>query len=140
MLSIEMDRDDFTASNGWLECWLKRYVKLAVLCGESAEVPQDIVDDWGKQLPAMLEGNDLADIYNVNENGLYFHALPNRSMVIKVDPRKGIKTSKERITVLLACSAAGERLKPLVIGKAANPRCFRGVDKALLPGPTGRPG
>ena len=46
MLSIEMDHDDFTASNGWLECWLKRYnVKLAVLCGESAEVPQDVVVD-----------------------------------------------------------------------------------------------
>lgn len=56
-----------------------------------------------------------------------------RSMVIKGDTRKGIKTSKERITVLLACSTAGEKLTPLVIGKAANPRCFRGVDKCLLP-------
>jgi len=32
MLSIEMDHDDFAASNGWLECWLKCYnVKLAML-------------------------------------------------------------------------------------------------------------
>ena len=35
--------------------------------------------------------------------------------------------------MLLACSAAGEKLTPLVIGKALNPRCFRGVDKGLLP-------
>ena len=134
MLSIEMDHDDFAASNGWLECWLKRYnVKLAVLCGESAEVPQDVVDDWGKRLPALTEGYDLADIYNADETGLYFRALPNRSMVIKGDPRKGIKTSKEWITVLLACSAASERQTPLVIGKAVNPMCFWGVDKALLP-------
>ena len=134
MLSMAMDHDNFTASNGWLECWLKRYsVKLATLSGESAEVPQDVVDDWSKRLPALIEGYVLADIYNADETGLYFRALPNRSMVIKGDPRKGIKTSKDRITVLLACSAAGEKLTPLVIGKAANPRCFRGVDKALLP-------
>ena len=50
------------------------------------------------------------------------------------DPRKGIKTSsKERLTVLLACSATGEKMKPLVIGHSLNPRCFHGVDKALLP-------
>ena len=134
MLSMAMDHDNFTASNGWLECWQKRYsVKLATLSGESAEVPQDVVDDWSKRLPALTEGYVLADIYNADETGLYFRALPSRSMVIKGDPRKGIKTSKDRITVLLACSAAGEKLTPLVIGKAANPRCFRGVDKALIP-------
>ena len=36
------------------------------------------------------------------------------------------KKSKERITVLLACSAIGEKLAPLVIGHSAQPRCFRG--------------
>ena len=35
--------------------------------------------------------------------------------------------------MLLACSASGDKLKPLVIGKSLNPRCFRGVDKAALP-------
>ncbi|KAI0225634.1 hypothetical protein LSAT2_023582, partial [Lamellibrachia satsuma] len=42
-------------------------------------------------------------------------------MVIKGNPRKGTKTLKERITVLLACSAACEKLTPPIIGKAANP-------------------
>ena len=54
-------------------------------------------------------------------------------MVVHDDPQKGIKTSKERITVLLACSAAGKTLKPLVIEKAGRPMCFRGVDKETLP-------
>ena len=53
--------------------------------------------------------------------------------MLKDDPRKGIKTSKERLTVLLTCSATGEKLKPMVIGHSLNPRCFRGVDKDLLP-------
>ena len=134
VLSLTMDHDNFTASNGWLECWQKWYnVKLATLLGESAEVPQDVVDDWSKRLTALTEGYALADIYNADDTGLYFRALPSRSMVVKGDPQKGTKTSKDRITVLLACSATGEKLTPLVIGKAANLRCFRGVDKALLP-------
>ena len=73
------------------------------------------------------------DIFNTDKTGLYYRALPNRSLVIKGDPQKGIKISKERMTALLACSAAGEKLTPLVISKALNPRCFRGVDKGLLP-------
>ena len=33
----------------------------------------------------------------------------------------------------LAPSAAGHKPKPIVISKADNPRCFRGIDKASLP-------
>ncbi|KAL5016671.1 hypothetical protein ScPMuIL_006260, partial [Solemya velum] len=38
------------------------------------------------------------------------------------------KRAKDRITALLACSATGEKLKPVIIGKSANPRCFRGCN------------
>ena len=134
MLSASMGLADFTTSNGWLESWQKRSsVRLGTLCGEAADVPEDVVADWAKRLPGITAGYAMADIYNANETGLYFRALPNRSMVLHDDPSKGIKTSKERITVLLACSAAGHKLKPLFIGKAENPRYFRGIDKASLP-------
>ena len=134
MLSASMGLAEFTASNDWLESWQKRVsVRLATLCGEAADVPEYVVADWAKRLPSITAGYAMADIYNADETGLYFRALPNRSMVLHDDPRKGIKTSKERITVLLACSAAGHKLKPLVIGKAENPRCYRGTNKASLP-------
>ena len=133
-LSVEMGHDDFTASNGWLESWQKRHnVKLAQLHGESGEVSEQTVADWTKRLPELTSGYDQADIFNADETGLYYRALTSRSMVVAGDPRRGTKSAKERVTVLLGCSATGEKLKPLVIGKAENPRCFRGVDKALLP-------
>ncbi|KAK2176478.1 hypothetical protein NP493_662g01140 [Ridgeia piscesae] len=71
-------------------------------------------------LPELTAGYLPADIYNADETGLYYRALPERSMVVRGDPRKGIKTSKKRVTVLLACSAAGEKLKPLLIGKSGS--------------------
>jgi len=129
-----MNHDDFTASNGWLESWQKRYgVVLGNLAGESAEVPQDVVTDWIKRLPSLTEGYDLKDIFNADETGLYYLALPTRYMVVKSDPLRGIKTAKQRITALLAASATGEKLTPLVIGKTQNPRCFCGMEKSLLP-------
>ena len=126
------DLDDFTASNGWLEAWRKRFgVRSAALCGESAEVPEDLVEDWAQRLPDITAGYSCYDIFNADETGLMFRALPNRTMAVKSDPARGIKSSKERITVLLACSATGEKLKPLVIGRAKKPRCFKNND--ILP-------
>ena len=128
-----MNHDHFTASNGWLNAWQRRYgVKLAVLCGESAEVPEAAVQDWAQRLPEICKDYAPKDIFNADETGLYFRALPTRSMVVKGDPRKGTKSSKERITALLAASATGEKLKPYVIGKSQNPRALRGMDKSLL--------
>ncbi|VDI83581.1 Hypothetical predicted protein, partial [Mytilus galloprovincialis] len=34
---------------------------------------------------------------------------------------------------MFACSSTGEKLKPLVIGKSYNPRCFKNVNKGNLP-------
>ncbi|ESO00396.1 hypothetical protein HELRODRAFT_175813 [Helobdella robusta] len=56
------------------------------------------------------------NIFNADETGLYYRSLLQRSLVLKSDKRKGIKTAKEKITVLLACSQTGEKLPPLVIG------------------------
>ena len=44
----------------------------------------------------------------------------------------GGKLSKERITVFVTASMAGKKLPPLVIGKSANPRCFKNVKKLPL--------
>lgn len=83
--------------------------------GESAEVPQKALEDWAKCLPDICAGYELADVFNADETGLYYRSLPRTSLVHKDDDKKGIKTAKERMTVLLACSATGEKLKPLLI-------------------------
>ncbi len=130
-----MNLDYFTASNGWLHSFQRRNnIKESVLSGESADVPEEQVHDWCLRLSTICDGYEPKDIFNADETGLFYRALPERSLVAKGDSCKGGKKSKDRVTVLLACSAAGEKLKPLVIGrKAANPRCFRGYNLATLP-------
>ena len=132
-LAKARDKDTtFAASNGWFEAWKKRHIKGAVLSGEAADVREEDVTSWKERLGDLCKGYDPKDIFNADETGLFFRTLPNRSLVVRTDSCKGGKQSKERITVLLAASALGETLKSLVIGKSANPRCFKGVNKAAL--------
>ncbi|XP_013774244.1 tigger transposable element-derived protein 6-like [Limulus polyphemus] len=134
MLSVELGLDDFSASNGWLDRFQKRRnISCSVLSGEGASVNEETVNDWCSHLESICEGYSLKDIFNADETGLFYRALPTRSQVIRGDKCHGSKNSKERITVLLGCSATGEKLTPLVIGRAANPRCFRGYSTSSLP-------
>ena len=76
----------------------------------------------------------LPAIFNADETGLFYRALPTKSICVKGDGAKGGKKAKDRISVLLACSAEGEKLTPFVIGRNANPRCFKGLaSSACLP-------
>ena len=54
-------------------------------------------------------------------------------MAEKGDAVKGEKMVKERLNVLFCCSASGEKLKPLVIGKARKPCGFNGMNVSQLP-------
>lgn len=132
MYAKELGYSSFSGSNGWLDRWQKRHnVRIAVLSGESADVDPAVVDDWSKRLRSICTGYRLEDTFNADETGLFYRALPSRSMVVKGDEAKGGKKSKDRISVLLACSAAGEKLMPFVIGNSAKPRCFRGLGSTL---------
>lgn len=130
----ELGHDEFKASNGWLESWKIRYsIKFYKICGESGDVDMEKVNDFRDKLPELIQGTDLKDVFNCDETGLFFRALPDKSLSHKRDACKGGKLAKERLTVMLACSATGEKLKPMIIGKAHRPRCFKNVNVEKLP-------
>ncbi|KAK3908322.1 LOW QUALITY PROTEIN: Tigger transposable element-derived protein 4, partial [Frankliniella fusca] len=79
-------------------------------------------------LPHHLQGYQLRDIYNVDEFGLYFNLLPDKTMCNGNKQAVGNKGAKFRISVLLGSNADGtDKLKPLAIGKSKKPRCFANV-------------
>jgi hypothetical protein len=68
-------------------------------------------------------------LYN---NNILFRLEPDRTLATK--RLSGRKKSKECLSVALCTNADGShKLPPLVIGKYANPRCFKNINISNLP-------
>ncbi|XP_014260374.1 tigger transposable element-derived protein 6 [Cimex lectularius] len=125
----ELGDTGFKASNGWLQRFRTRHaIKFKAICGESGSVNEYTVEEWTSKIESIIEGYAPKDVFNADETGLFYRALPDKTLCFKGENCAGGKVAKERLTVLLCASMTGEKIKPLVIGKAAKPRCFKGVN------------
>ena len=76
--------DDFSASNGWLRCFRKRYnISFKTSCGESNSVDENSVALWKTKLRDICEGYEAKNIANCDEPALFFKALPNKTLHLK---------------------------------------------------------
>ncbi|UYV67858.1 TIGD4 [Cordylochernes scorpioides] len=129
-LALEFGLKDFTGSGGWIERWKARHgIKLRNICGETADVNRETMTNWLTDvMPNIISNYACKDIFNADETGLFWRLLPDKTLHFKGETFTGGKASKERITILLCCNMDGsEKMQPLVIGKAKQPRCFRGI-------------
>ncbi|XP_054717478.1 tigger transposable element-derived protein 4-like [Uloborus diversus] len=129
-IAKEFEEENFSASNGWIERFKDRYnLSFKKVCGEAAAVNSTEVDSWkNSSLKNMLQRYAPCDIFNLDETGLFFRMLPEKTLCFQSDPCSGGKKSKERVTVLLGANMTGtEKLRPLIIGKSSKPRCFKNV-------------
>ena len=133
-IAERLGKSNFKGSRGWLEKWKLRYnIKQVKICGESGDVHGETIDSWKERLPEILEGYAKEDIWNMDETGVFWQALPDRGFGGKGRQCKGGKKSKQRVTIAFFVSAAGKKEKPIFIWKSENPRCLRRFDKSLLP-------
>ena len=108
-------------------------MKRVTICGESGDVCGDTVTSWKERLPEILRGYDKRDVFNLDETGCFWRALPDRGFGQKGKQCKGGKRSKCRFTIAFLVNADGEKETPIVIWTSATPRCFRGFDVSRLP-------
>lgn len=117
----------FNASQGWLDKFKKRKgLVFHKVCGASAPVDDNVCVSWENQLYARLREYEPRDVFNANEIGMYFKCLPTHTRAFENEKCHSGENSEERVTLLLAANMDGsEKLKPLMIGKFAQPRCFK---------------
>ena len=133
-IAEKLGKPEFKGSRGWLDKWKKRYnVKQLKICGESGDVQGETVESWKERLPEIVQGYDKEDVWNMDETGIFWRALPDRGFGQKSKSCKGGKKSKQRITVAFFVSASGHKEKPVVIWKSENPRCMQRFNKSCLP-------
>lgn len=109
-LAREMDIVDWEPSDGWLHRFKHRYgLAFKTICGESATVTPEMVNKWHDEtLPRLLERYDPSNIYNVDETGLFYQCLPNKTFTFRgQSASRAVKESKQRLTLLLGANMDG---------------------------------
>ena len=120
---------DFKASNGWVDRWKSRNnVSFKIVSSEAKSCTPEMTARWKQShLTTILLRCNLQDIFNTDECGLFFQALPNRTL----EKCTGGKHNKVRLTGMSAASATGEKLQvknySCFIGKSKHLRCFKNV-------------
>ena len=135
-LAKSLGKTDFVASDGWLSRWKVRHgIVYKRMHGEKQDADFDGAEDWtSRVLPEYLSNYGPDDIYNADETGLYYRATPDGTLAFKKESITGSKKAMDRFTVLVCCNMSGtDKKKLVVIGKSANPRCFKGVKVQSLP-------
>ncbi|GFV54638.1 tigger transposable element-derived protein 6 [Trichonephila clavipes] len=123
-------RIEFSASEGWLINFKKRNgIVFKKMCGESSSVDINVCSKWQNSLSDLIKEFEPRNILNTDETGLFFKCLPEKTFTFKKEKCHREKHSKERLTILLTVNMDGsEKITPLIIGKSAKPRCFKGIN------------
>ena len=87
-----------------------------------------------ERINELIESYSLENIWNMDESGCFFKALPDKGLVEKGKQAKDGKKSKQRLTVAFFANAAGERVdQPIVIWKSKLPRCLKKLKDPSCP-------
>jgi hypothetical protein len=119
---------NFSASEGWLDRFKQRHsITFKSVQGEAGAVNLQPLLEWQQQvLKPLISQYSENDIFNMDETGLFWKLLPNKTMSLKGERCTGGKRSKERITLLVGANMSGtEKLPLLAIGRSKKPRAFR---------------
>lgn len=126
-----MGIEEFKQSTGWLDRFKERHgITFKTICGEAKSVDRNStdMDAWLGHLETILRKYSPMNIYNADETALFYKLTPEKTLEFKNVSCQGGKRSKERLTVLVCSNMSGDDKVPLlVIGKSANPRCFKNV-------------
>ena len=130
--SLKIPENELQFSSGWLHKFKERNgIRLRKLHGEASSVNQDVVIESRLSLQEKMSSYPAERIYNMDETGLFYRLEPDTSLATL--RLSGRKKDKERLSIALCTNADGShKLKPLVIGKYAKPRCFKNVNLSNL--------
>ncbi|XP_003740248.1 jerky protein homolog-like [Galendromus occidentalis] len=123
---------EFKASQGWLGKFKNRHgIRELEVQGERMSSDVEAAERFVSEVNGLLHDGafDLDFIYNPDETGLFYKALPSRSLAARNErTAPGHKSSKERVTAMVCANATGRhKISMLIIGKSRNPRCFKNI-------------
>ncbi|XP_061402003.1 jerky protein homolog-like [Musca vetustissima] len=106
--AVKLEKD-FEPNTSWLFHWKKRNkICVGKISGESKDSDEYEASNFiHNQLPKIVQEYAPEYIFNGDESGLYYKALPNTTYFNKGSPPKGWKMEKSRLTLLFICNSTG---------------------------------
>ena len=126
LIKEKLNKDDltsFTSLNGWLEKFKLAYGICEMrITDEADNVSRVTIQLWIERLPKLTTDYELKNICNMDELGLFFKALSEKTLAKKLRSCKDGKKSKQRFTAAFFVAADGskvsEPVSQLLFGKA----------------------
>ena len=102
------------------------------MSGERKAVDESVTDAWVQDiLKSKITSYHPKDVFNVDESGLFWKLLPEKTLAFKTEKCFGGNKSKERLTFLVSTNMDGtEKLPVFAIGHSKNPKMFQGHEIA----------
>jgi len=125
---LHLDAPKFKFSSGWLAKFKQQHqIRLHHRFGESGAADTEIIKESLPRIRTILDQYALANIYNMDETGLFYRMQANNSLATR--QLEGRKQNKERITITVCCNVDGSDKLPFwIIGKSFRPRCFKNIN------------
>jgi hypothetical protein len=103
-LATQMNKPDFTPTNGWLERWKDRNnIVYKKIHGEKKDPGIPVADNRSKiVLPDIPQNRSPDNIYNEDETGIYDRDIPDETKNVRCDNAAGSKKTKECTITLVA--------------------------------------
>ena len=115
----------FKGTEGWFSKWKQRHnIVQFNIAGEEGDVNEDMVESWSERVKELIKGYAAADIWNKDETGTFWKALPSKSLSEKGKWCRGGKNSKQRITVAFFVSADGVKDSVILVRSSKKLHCF----------------
>ena len=118
---------DFRLSLSWITRFKTRNgINFQKIHGEQNSTDPSIVEKWLSTVyPELAQNFSAENIYNADETGLFYKAVPTGTLNQKGENAFGVKTYKERITCLFIVNQTGTDKQKFVVGKNQKPQCFK---------------
>ena len=128
----------FQVSGGWLwQCYQCHQIRQLSLQREKVSSDASAVEPFKKELRELIEREHLTleQLQNCEEMRLYYRMLPAKIRASRLEREASAMKKMKKCVMLMTCSNATgmHKLLLVVIGKCANPRCYKNVNKKALP-------
>ncbi|CAN0182990.1 unnamed protein product [Ectocarpus sp. 4 AP-2014] len=115
--------EDFTANERWAKNFISRNGMVStVLHGEAGSVDDEAIAEGLGKIREACKKFGMENIFNVDETGIFYRLMPNRTYLSTEESRKSARGTKG---IYMCTNANGTAKVPMaIIMKSKNPRCF----------------